>query len=128
MKRRTSVYLDEFQHTNPVPAACRIGNLLVSGLVIGRDPATGKVAPTLDEQCAFMFRHMEAIVNKAGGSVADIIKVTIWMKDRDQREPVNREWLRMFPDAQDRPARQAMEAPLDGGKLVQCEFVAVIGD
>jgi 2-iminobutanoate/2-iminopropanoate deaminase len=33
----------------------------------------------------------------------------------------------MFPDAQSRPARHTMDAPLDGEKLVECDFIAVIG-
>ena len=44
-----------------------------------------------------------------------------------QREGVNREWLKMFPDPQSRPARHAMQSPLDGEKLLECDFIAVLG-
>ena len=30
----------------------------------------------------------------------------------------------MFPDPHDRPARQAMQADLDNGKLIQCNVTA----
>jgi enamine deaminase RidA (YjgF/YER057c/UK114 family) len=64
---------------------------------------------------------------KAGGArVEDIVKVTFWMK-RLQREPVNAEWIRMFPDPHSRPARQIMEVPMEEGVLVQCDFMAVVG-
>jgi len=126
MSKRQSIYLAEFGHQNPIPSACRIGDTLVSGIVYGRDPDTGKAAQTLEAQCELMFRYVRQIVEAGGGRTDDIIKMTVWMKDRSQREPVNREWEKMFPDPADRPARQAMAADLTGGILVQCDFVAKI--
>jgi 2-iminobutanoate/2-iminopropanoate deaminase len=126
MPRRTSIYIDGFEHTNPIPAASRVGNLLMSGLIVGRNDETGDLPATLDEQCAFVFRHMRTIVEAAGGTLDDIVKVNVWLLDRSQRDPINREWLAMFPDPQNRPARQAMQANLSKGMLVQLDFVAVI--
>jgi 2-iminobutanoate/2-iminopropanoate deaminase len=127
MVTRTSIYVEGFSHRNPIPAACRIGNTLHSGSIQGTDPATGKYGATLDEQCALMFAHMRRIVEAAGGRADDIIKMTVWMRDRAQREPLNREWLKMFPNQASRPARHTMQSPLDGEKLVECDFVAVLG-
>jgi 2-iminobutanoate/2-iminopropanoate deaminase len=127
MAKRKSIHVAGFGHANPIPAACRIGNLLVSGGIHGVDPATGKVAPTLEAQCAHMFQHVRSIVEAAGGTTDDIIKLTVWMNDRSQREALNREWLKMFPDEHTRPARHTMRAQLDGGMLIQCDMMAVIG-
>ncbi len=124
---RSSIYVEGFSHKNPIPAACRIGNMLYSGSIQGSDPASGKYAATLEEQCVLMLAHMRRIVEAAGGSIADVIKVTVWMNDRTQRAALNRPWLEMFPDAQSRPARHTMQGDLDGGKLIECSFVAVIG-
>lgn len=126
MPARTSIYVEGFSHKNPIPAACRVGNLLYSGSIQGTDPRTGKYGATLDEQSALMFAHVRRIVEAAGGTPENIVKMTVWMKDRANREPVNREWLKMFPDAQSRPARHAMQAALDGEKLLECDFVAVL--
>ena len=126
MSRRQTIYLKDFGHKNPIPTACRIGDTLMSGIVYGLDPQTGQVAETLDAQCRLMFAHVRAIVEAGGGTIDDIVKMTIWLKDRSQRDPVNREWEAMFPDPADRPARQAMSADLPGGMLVQCDFVAKI--
>jgi 2-iminobutanoate/2-iminopropanoate deaminase len=49
------------------------------------------------------------------------------MKDRAQRDAVNVEWVKMFPDKHARPARHTMRADLEGGLLVQCDITAVLG-
>ncbi|MBV8168439.1 MAG: RidA family protein [Alphaproteobacteria bacterium] len=127
MAKRKSIHVAGFGHVNPIPAACRVGNLVMSGGIAGIDPATGKVAPTLEAQCAFMFEHVKTIVEAAGGTPDDIIKLTVWMTDRGQRAALNAEWLKMFPDEHARPARHTMQTPLDGGLLIQCDFTAVLG-
>ena len=125
MTRRKSIHIGEFKHANPIPNACRIENLVMSGVILGRD-AAGNMPPTLEAQCANMFAHIKATVEAAGGSTDDIIKMTVWLKDRTQRAPVNAEWIKMFPDEHSRPARHALQADMDGGALVQCDFTAVI--
>ncbi|MSQ55060.1 MAG: RidA family protein [Betaproteobacteria bacterium] len=126
MPKRTSIYVEGFSHKNPIPAACRVGNMLYSGSVQGTDPKTGRYGATLEEQSALMFAHVRRIVEAAGGSPENIVKMTLWLKDRGNREPVNREWLKMFPDPQSRPARHAIQSALDGEKLLECDFIAVL--
>jgi 2-iminobutanoate/2-iminopropanoate deaminase len=128
MARRRSINIAGFRHKNPIPNASRIGNFLVSGLILGVDPATGAVAPTIEEQCTHMFAHMKAIVEAGGGSTDDILKVTMYLKDRNERTAVNAAWVKMFPDPQTRPARHAQHAHMEGASLVQCDFMAVIDD
>src|SRR5262245_17350078 len=108
---RSSIYVDEIAHQSPIPNASRIGNIIVSGLIRGADPKTSKLAGSLEQQCAFMFIHMREAVEAGGGTVDDIIKVTVWMKELT-RQPVNDQWVRMFPDPASRPARQIMEVPM----------------
>jgi 2-iminobutanoate/2-iminopropanoate deaminase len=124
---RQSIYVEGFSHKNPIPAACRIGAMVYSGSIQGSDPATGQYGATLEEQSRLMFEQVRRIAEAAGGGVADIVKMTVWMKDRTRRAALNGPWLEMFPDPASRPARHTMNADLDGGKLVECEFVAVIG-
>jgi 2-iminobutanoate/2-iminopropanoate deaminase len=127
MTRRKSIHIGEFKHANPIPNACRIGNLLMSGVILGRDPATGAMPEKIEDQCANMFGHMKAIVEAGGGTTSDIVKMTVWLQDRTQRAPVNTEWLKMFPDEHSRPARHALQMDMENGALVQCDFTAVIG-
>ncbi|EKN01443.1 MULTISPECIES: RidA family protein [unclassified Acidocella] len=124
--RRTSIYIDGFKHVNPIPAACVIDRVLVSGLVIGADPQTGALPPSLPEQAANMYTHMRRIIEAAGGGLEDILKVTVWMNDRNAREAINPGWLAMFPDEASRPARATMSRVLGGEKLVEAEFIAIL--
>ncbi|MBP2197670.1 RidA family protein [Pantoea cypripedii] len=126
MATRESIYIDAFPHANPIPAACRVGSMLYSGVIYGRDPQTQQVPADLGEQCALMFRHMASIVCAAGGSMEDVIKVTLWMQDKTQREVVNRYWLQAFPQPHSRPARHALEGNFSGNTLIQCDFIAVL--
>jgi 2-iminobutanoate/2-iminopropanoate deaminase len=125
-RRRTSVYTDGFQHANPIPAACRIDNIVYSSLIHGIDRSRDSGSTTLEEQAELMFSRLRIVVEAAGASTDDVVKVTMWMRNRSDREAVNRFWLDMFPDAANRPARQTVNAQLDGEQLIQCDFVAVI--
>ena len=127
MARRRSIHIAGFKHANPIPNASRIGGLVMSGVILGRDPETGRPAATLEEQCALVFRYMRETVEAAGGTPEDIVKVTVWLKDPGDREALNAEWTRMFPDPESRPARHTMKDASDGPNLVQCDFTAVIG-
>ena len=122
---RSSIHVGEIAHASPIPNASRIGNVIVSGLIRGFDPATSQLAATLEQQCAFMFQHMRQTVEAGGATVEDIVKVTVWM-EKLERKPVNDEWVKMFPDPASRPARQIMEVAMEAGVLIQCDFMAVI--
>jgi 2-iminobutanoate/2-iminopropanoate deaminase len=116
--------MDGFAHKNPIPAACSKGGVVASGIIYGLDVETGKPAETMDEQCRLMFAHLRDILAAAGARPSDVVKLNVFLRDRSQRDALNREWTAMYPDPNDRPVRQAMQADLDGGKLIQCDFIA----
>ena len=129
MARRRSINGQHARHENPIPNACRIGNLVMTSVIGGQDFGTRTLPPTLEAQVANVFRHIRHDVEAAGGTVDDIIKVTFWLKDPvNQRAALNGEWVRMFPDPESRPARHSQMLPPDSKALVQADFVAVIGD
>jgi enamine deaminase RidA (YjgF/YER057c/UK114 family) len=126
MKRR-SIDIPNFSHSVPIPAASVIDRLLVTGGVSGSDPETGKVPDGLEDQCRFMFANVRRILAVAGGSPDDIIKMTVFMKDRAGRGAVNKEWLAMFPDEASRPARHTLAYDgLPAPVVVQCEVMALL--
>ena len=126
MGRRLSIEVPGFGHDNPIPAACKVGPFLISSGISGKEPYTGKMLEGLEAQCAQMFATVRQILEIAGGSPEDIVKMNVWMKDRSQRDTLNVGWLEMFPDEHSRPARHALQMDMEGGALVQCDFTAVI--
>lgn len=127
MARRVSIEVPGFTHDAPIPAACRIGPFLISSGVSGKEPFTGKFPEGIAAQCAQMFDTVRKLLEAAGGSPGDVVKMNVWMKDREQRGHLNKSWLEMFPDPHSRPARHTFNAPdLPGAMLVQCEIFAIL--
>jgi enamine deaminase RidA (YjgF/YER057c/UK114 family) len=79
-----------------------------------------------DTQAVNIFENIRQFMQEAGGSVEDIVHVRILMKDRNQRESINKPWLEMFPDEHSRPARHALETNLGGQFIFQAEITAVL--
>lgn len=127
MTQRKSIDLAGFAHRNPIPAACKIGPLLMSGSILPRR-ADGTSPPTLDEQCALMFRYVSEILEKAGGTTDHIVKINVAMREASDRAVLNKHWVAMFPDSANRPARHTETKDLPAGVLVQCDIVAMIDD
>ena len=99
MAKRKSINYPGFKHENPIPNASRIGSILMSSIISGRDPETSKMPPDLADQVTNVFKQIKLCVEAAGGSVDDIIKVNFWMKDpATGRAALNGEWSKMFPD------------------------------
>ena len=126
-RKGRSIHVDGVKHGAPIPFGARVGNMIFSSGIIGADPATGKVPDDLDSQCVFAFANMKTMLENAGGNLENIGSIKVYMKDRSQREWVNRPWLEMFPDEDDRPARNAIEYDaFPPGILVQLEVIAVV--
>ena len=122
-----SIHVDGVKHGAPIPMGARVGNMIFSSGIMGTDPSTGKVPEDLESQCVFAFANMKTVVENAGGTIKNIGTIKVYMKDRSQREAVNRPWLEMFPDEDDRPARHAIEYDaFPPGVLIQLEIVAVV--
>ena len=62
MAKRQSVNFPGFAHSNPIPNASRIGNLMMSSVISGADPGTRTYPPTLAGQVANIFTHIRAAI------------------------------------------------------------------
>jgi len=129
MDKRRSIEVGGVKHQNPIPSACRKGPFVVSGAISGADPETGKVPADLDAQCRQMFQNMRRVVEAAGGSPEDIVKMNVWISDRALRPTLNRYWVEMFPDPHSRPARHTIaHSDFTPPMQIQCDLLAVIGE
>src|SRR3954463_12445295 len=125
MAKRQTIELEGFAHGNPIPVAVKVGNMVYTGAV----PGTSESGVTHDDpeaQISQVFRNIQRIVEAAGGSVADIAKLDVKLKDMSLRPVVNKYWLAMFPDEHDRPARHTTRGDLNGNQVISVELVAVL--
>ncbi len=127
MPRRKSINVPTYSHKNPIPGGSLVGNIMATGIITGRDPKSGEMPATLEAQAVNMFGHIKSLVEAAGGTMEDVVKINVLMQDPSKRAAVNDVWLKLFPNENSRPARQTAQADLDGGMLIQCDFWAVIG-
>lgn len=126
--RRKSIQIEGFGHGGqPIPAACRVDNVLMTGGVHGTDPATGQIAADGAEQVRLMFWQLGRILEEAGGSFDDVVKITVYLKDRTLRDIINEHWVLAFPDPQMRPSRHTLLYDhLKEPMAVQCDAFAII--
>ena len=128
MPKRRSIEFPGFSHANPIPSASRIGSIMMSSVISGRDPESGELPEAMAQQVANVFIHIHAAVAAAGGTPDDILKVTFYVRDpATGRTALNDEWVAMFPDPESRPARYTLALAGDGPTHVTCEFTAVFG-
>ena len=118
-----SIEVEGFSHgAQPIPAASRVGPLVMTGGIYGLDPATGALPDGVDEQARLMFANLRKVLAAAGGGLGSIARMTVYVKVPEARAAVNREWLAAFPDPAARPARHTLvNEHLPANMLVQCE-------
>jgi 2-iminobutanoate/2-iminopropanoate deaminase len=121
-----SIDLPGASHNAPIPAGARVGNILCSSAISGKDAATGRLPEDAAAQARFAFANLRALLEAGGAALADVVKLAVTVRDDTVRQAVNAEWLAAFPDPHDRPARHITVHPLQHGMWLQLEVMAVI--
>jgi len=114
------------QHHNPVPNAAILRGLLVTSSILGKRLDSDEYPADRSEQTALVFRYLEAILDEAGATSQDVIKLDLYFADKADRALANEHWLRLWPDPAHRPARQAHQAVLPDGCCLQIVAMAVL--
>jgi reactive intermediate/imine deaminase len=65
----------------PYSQAIKIGALVFTSGQLGLDPATGELANGIEAQAHQAFKNLDAILKEAGGSLAGVIKFTLFLTD-----------------------------------------------
>lgn len=128
MSARRSIEIEGFNHgAQPIPAASRVGNIVMTGGVYGLDPATGKIPDGVEKQAELMFANLVRIMQAAGAGMDRVVKMTVYVKVPEARAAVNTQWVAAFPDPASRPARHTFQNDhLPANMLVQCDATAVL--
>ena len=110
----------------PYSQAVRAGSLLFVSGQIPLDPASGQlVENTIQAQAARSLENLKAILTQAGGTLDNVVKTTVFLKDMEDFVEMNRVYKTYFPE--NCPARSAVQvARLPKGVLVEIEAIAVL--
>jgi 2-iminobutanoate/2-iminopropanoate deaminase len=102
--------------------AIRAGDFLFISGQGPNDPATGEVVgDTVEAQTERTLLNLRAIVEAAGGTMADVVKVAAHLADIGQFDAYDRVYRTYFPEP--RPARTTVGSRLDG-ILVEIDAIA----
>jgi len=104
----------------------RVGNLLWTAGHVGRNPETGVTPDDIKGQTRQTLDNLKRVLEAGGSSLANVIKVNIYLVDIKDRPAVNQVYQEFFP--KDPPGRTCIgNAGFDGNTLIEIECVAVVG-
>ena len=107
--------------------AVRIGDTVWMSGQIPLDPASMELVSGTREQIERVFRNLAAVAAAAGGSLADVVKLTVYLVDLGDFPLVNEVMAEHFREPF--PARAAVGVgSLPKGARVEIEGVMVLGD
>ena len=117
-------------HTDDAPAAIgaysqaiKAGDTVYISGQIPLEPASGNICSAdIGDQIHQVFKNMTAVAAAAGGTLADAVKVTVYLTDLGNFAAVNDIMAEYFP--QPFPARAALEiSALPKGSLVEADAI-----
>ena len=105
------------QHGPGMVPGINAGGFLFLSAIRGRDPAAGKASDDPHQQARQALRNLADVLAASGASLADVVKVTLYLHDLKYRTPFHEVWMEVFP--KDPPARIAFQVadanPAPGG-------------
>ena len=110
----------------PYSQAVRTGLVVFLSGQIGLDAATGELAGDFEGQVRQAFRNLGAVASASGGSLSDIVKLTLFLTDLARFAQVNSIMTELVPAPF--PARSTIGvASLPRGALVEIDCILYAG-
>jgi reactive intermediate/imine deaminase len=106
--------------------AVKVGDTVYMSGQIGLDPVSMQMVDGIEAQIVRVFDNLKAVAEAAGGSLADVVKLNVFLIDLANFAKVNETMARYF--AEPFPARAAVGVKeLPRGALVEADAVMFIG-
>ncbi|CAB50156.1 RidA family protein [Pyrococcus abyssi] len=108
----------------PYSQAIKVGNFIFVAGQIPIDPETGEIVKgDIKEQTKRVIENIKAILEEAGASLNDVVKVTVYLKDLNDFAKMNEVYSEYFGES--KPARVAVEVSrLPKDVLIEMEAIA----
>jgi len=105
--------------------AVKVGDTVYLSGQIGLDPATMQMDEGVDAQIVRVFENLKAVAEASGGSLADVVKLNVFLTDLGNFAKVNETMAKYFSEPF--PARAAVGvASLPRAALVEADGVLVL--
>ena len=105
--------------------AVKVGDTVYLSGQIGLDPASMQMVEGIENQIHRVFQNLQAVAVAAGGSLADVVKLNVFLVDLGHFAKVNEIMAQYFTEPY--PARAAVGvASLPRAALVEADAVMVI--
>lgn len=105
--------------------AVKAGNTVYLSGQIGLDPATMQLVEGIEAQIHRVFQNLKAVAEAAGGSLADVAKLNVFLTDLGHFAKVNEIMAQYFSEPY--PARAAVGVKeLPRGALVEADAILVL--
>ncbi len=109
----------------PYSQAIRAGNTVYLSGQLGLDPKTGNLVEGIEAQTHQVFKNLRAVAAAAGGSLDDMVKLSILMQNLGDFAKVNEIMCSYF--TQPYPARATYQvAALPKAALIEIEGILVL--
>lgn len=109
---------------SPIAQGTKANSFIFTTGQLGRDPKTGKLAPTFEKQAEYALENLKAVVEAGGGDLLTVVKINAYVKDLSFVPVFNRVFRQYFPT--EPPARCCVEvSALARNALIVIEAIAV---
>lgn len=119
--------IERFPTPLPVPfsKAVRAGGFLFLSGILPMDAEANIIAGDITVQTKAVLERIAATLKETGASMADVVRVTVWLADLADFAAFNDEYRQHF--AQGLPTRSTVQAALYKGARVEIEVQAWVG-
>lgn len=108
----------------PYSAAVVAGGLCFVAGQFGTDDENRPIGD-VEQQTALAIDHLETVLKRAGSSLDQVVRVTVWLRTLDDFDAMNRAYRKRFPE--DPPARVTVAVvALLFGAAVEIDAVAAL--
>jgi 2-iminobutanoate/2-iminopropanoate deaminase len=121
--KKEVIHPDESSKGSILSPAVKYGNLVFTSGMVGRDPKTGEIGDDIQSQARVTLDNIKAALEAAGSSLDQVLKVTGFLANLDDRPAFNEVYKTYFTT--DPPVRTCIQGGrLGDGILVEVDVVA----
>ena len=111
--------------SSPLSQAIKVEKHISISGQLGKNPSTGELCSSIEEQTNAALLNLKAIIEEADGDLENIVKTTIFLANLDNVSIVNKIYKEFFPNI--KPARSCIEVSrLAGGALIEIEAIGFL--